>query len=93
MLKISALKKVRLGNFLTNSVTISFSKIILLHEMNQTNEIRWTIREIHHIMPNKQNLEKPNTRKFMKYEYRKIEHTYQVTGHGKRQNNEERKEL
>jgi len=61
--------------------------------MNQTNEIRWTIREIHHIMPNKQKPDKPNTGKLMKYEYRKTEHTYQVTGYGKRQNNEERKEL
>jgi hypothetical protein len=29
----------------------------------------------------------------MKYEYRKTEHTYQVTAYRKRQNNEERKEL
>lgn len=44
-------------------------------------------------MPNKQKPDKPNTGKLMKYEYRKTEHTYQVTGYGKRQNNEERKEL
>jgi len=44
-------------------------------------------------MPNKQKPEKPNTGKFMKYENRKIEHAYQVTGYGRRQNNEERKEL
>lgn len=61
--------------------------------MNQTNDIRWTIREIHRIMPNKQKLEKPNAGRFMKYEYRKTEHTYLVTANGKRQNNEERKEL
>jgi hypothetical protein len=83
----------RMGNFLTSSVTISFTKIIQLHEMNQTNDIRWTIREIHHIMPNKQKLEKPNTGRFMKYEYRKTEHTYQVSAYGKRQNNEKKKQL
>jgi hypothetical protein len=44
-------------------------------------------------MPNKQKLEKPNTGRFMKYEYRKTEHAYQVTDYGKRQNNEERNEL
>lgn len=58
---MSDLKRIRMGNFLTSSVTNSFTKIILLHEMNQTNDIRWTIREIHRIMPNKQKLEKPNT--------------------------------
>jgi hypothetical protein len=59
--------------------------------MNQTNDNRWGIREILHIMPNKQKLEKPNTGRFMKYEYRKTEQAYQVTAYGKRQNNEERK--
>jgi hypothetical protein len=61
--------------------------------MNLTNDIRWTITEIHCIMPNKQKLEKPNTGRFMKYEYRKTEHNYLVTAKGKRQNNEERKEM
>jgi hypothetical protein len=29
----------------------------------------------------------------MKYEYRKTEHTYQVSAYGKRQNNEKKKQL
>jgi hypothetical protein len=46
--------------------------------MNQTNDITWTIKEIHGIMPNKQKLEKPSTGTFMN-DYRKTERTHQVT--------------